>query len=157
MITVVRIDDRLIHAQVVIGWGRVVNPDRIVVADDDIAANDWEKALYMNAASTEIKVSILPLAETADRVRGGVFDSERVILLVKNPQNVLRLIDLGFEVDEVNVGGMHYGEGKEKLLDHLYVSETERRALRELVKRGVTLEARALPDHEPVILNSRVV
>lgn len=157
MITVLRIDDRLIHAQVVIGWGRIIKPDRIVIADDHVSANAWEKSLYMNSVSPDIKVSILSLADTVDQVRGGVFDREKVILLVRNPQNVLTLIDLGFEVDEVNVGGLHYGEGKEKLLDHLYVSKEERSALRELVKRGVTLEARALPGHEPVILNSRVV
>jgi mannose/fructose/N-acetylgalactosamine-specific phosphotransferase system component IIB len=157
MIAVLRIDDRLIHAQVVIGWGRDVNPDRIVVADDRVSASEWEKSLYMNAASPDIKVSILSLRDAVDRVRGGVFDREKVIFLVRSPQNVLRLIDLGLEIDEVNVGGLHYGEGKEKLLDHLYVSKEERSALRELVKRGVTLEARALPEHEPVILNSRVV
>jgi mannose/fructose/N-acetylgalactosamine-specific phosphotransferase system component IIB len=157
MITLLRIDDRLIHAQVVIGWGRVVHPDRIVVADDQVAVNDWEKSLYMNAVSPDIKVSILSLGDTVEQVRGGVFDSEEIILLVRGPQSVLSLIDLGLAVDEVNVGGLHYREGKEKLLDHVYVSTEERSALRELVKRGVTLEARALPDHEPIILNSRVV
>ena len=157
MIAVLRIDDRLIHAQVVIGWGRIIHPDRIVVADDRVSADEWEKTLYMNAASSDIKVSILSLADTVDQIRGGVFDKESVILLVKSPQSVLALIDLGLDVEEVNVGGLHYGEGKEKLMEHLYVSKQERSALRELVKRGVTLEARALPDHEPVILNSRVV
>ena len=157
MIAVLRIDDRLIHAQVVIGWGRIVHPDRIVVADDGVSADEWEKTLYMNAVSSDIKVSILCLADTVDQIRGGVFDKESVILLVRRPQSVLALIDLGLAVDEVNVGGLHYGEGKEKLMEHLYVSKEERSALRELVKRGVTLEARALPDNEPVILNSRVV
>jgi mannose/fructose/N-acetylgalactosamine-specific phosphotransferase system component IIB len=157
MIALLRIDDRLIHAQVVIGWGRIVKPDRIIIADDGVAASDWEKSLYMNAVSADIKVSILSLADTVDQVRGGVFDREEVILLVRGPEALLTLVDRGLEVDEVNVGGLHYREGKEKLLDHVYVSAEERNALRELVKRGITLEARALPDHEPVILNSRVV
>lgn len=157
VIAVLRIDDRLIHAQVVIGWCRVVHTDRIIVADDGVAGSEWEKSLYMNAASPDIKVSILSLVDTVDQFRGGVFDSEDVILLVKSPQSALTLIELGLDVDEVNVGGLHYGECKEKILDHVYVSTEERRALRELVKRGVTLEARALPDQEPIILNSRVV
>ena len=157
MIDLIRIDDRLIHAQVVIGWGRVLHPDRIVIADDEVAGSDWEQSLYTAATPPEIKVSILTLEETVRQLTGGVFDREKLILLVGHPGKILQLMDLGLEVETVNVGGLHYGKGKEKYLDHVYLDEGEKSALRELVKRGVTLEARALPESEPVILNSRVV
>ncbi len=157
MISLIRIDDRLIHAQVIIGWGRVLHPDRIVIADNDVAESDWEQELYTAAVPSEMRVSILSLEETVRRLEGGVFDSEKLIILVKHPRSVLSLIDLGLEIETVNVGGLHYADGKEKILDHVYLDEEERSALRELVKRGVTLEARALPESEPVILNSKVV
>ncbi len=157
MIALTRIDDRLIHAQVVIGWGRVLRPDRIVVADDDAANNEWEKNLYLAAVSVELKVSILSLKDAVDQINGGVFDRENVILLVRAPRSVLELMDLGLVVNEVNVGGLHYSEGRERVLDNVYLDEEDRKSLRELVKRGVTLEARALPDHQSVILNSKVV
>ena len=157
MIELLRIDDRLIHAQVVIGWGRILHPDRIIASDDEIASNDWLKNQYLTATPPELKVSILSIEETADRIAGGVFDSERVILLVKGPTAVIRFMDLGFPVEEVNVGGLHFSEGKERILDFVYLSPEDRAAMRELVKRGVTLEARALPDSESVILNSLVV
>lgn len=157
MISLIRIDDRLIHAQVVIGWGRVLHPDRIVIADDAVAGTDWEQSLYSAATPPEIKVSILTLEETVRQIKGGVFDQEKLIVLIGHPQNVLRLMDLGLEIETVNVGGLHYTKGKVKVLDHVYLDEGEKSALRELVKRGVTLEARALPESEPVILNSKVV
>lgn len=157
MIMLLRIDDRLIHAQVVLGWGRVLRPDRIVIADDGISTSEWEMELYMSAASPDIKTSILSLRNAVDHIKGGVFERENIFLIVKSPSAVLDLMDLGLDVDEVNVGGLHYKEGKEKYLDNVYLGEEDRGAMRELVKRGVTLEARALPDEEPVILNSRVV
>ena len=157
MIELLRIDDRLIHAQVVIGWGRVMNPDRIVVAHDAVAASEWERNLYGTAVPSDIKVSILSLEETARRAAGGVFDKEKVILLVREPGSVLALVDLGLPVELVNVGGLHYAEGKEKIMDDVYLDAEERRAMRELVKRGIRLEAQALPDRDPVVLNSRVV
>ena len=157
MISLIRIDDRLIHAQVVIGWGRILHPDRIVIADDDIAGSDWEQALYSAATPPEIKVSILTIEETVRQLEGGVFDREKLIVLVGHPQSILRLMDFGLEIETVNVGGLHYAKGKVKVLDHVYLDEGEKTALRELVKRGVTLEARALPESEPVILNSKVV
>jgi mannose/fructose/N-acetylgalactosamine-specific phosphotransferase system component IIB len=157
MISLIRIDDRLIHAQVVIGWGRVLHPDRMVIADDHVASSDWEQSLYAAASPPEIKVSILSLEETVRQLKGGVFDREKLIILVEHPRSVLGLMDLGLEIDTINVGGLHYAKGKEKVLDHVYLDEEERSALRELVKRGVTLEARALPESELVILNSKVV
>ena len=157
MISLIRIDDRLVHAQVVIGWGRVLHPDRIVIADDDVAGSDWEQELYTAAMPPDIKISILSLEETVRRLEGGVFDSEKLIVIVRHPRSVLDLIDLGLELETVNVGGLHYAEGKEKILDNVYLDGGEKSALRELVIRGVTLEARALPESEPVILNSKVV
>jgi mannose/fructose/N-acetylgalactosamine-specific phosphotransferase system component IIB len=157
LIILIRIDDRLIHAQVVIGWGRALSPDRIVVADDAVASTEWEKNLYLTATPAEIRVSILSIEQTMAQLSGGVFDQERIILLVRAPQSIVRLMELGLMVDEVNIGGLHYREGRKRYLDFVCLDEQERQALRELVKRGVTLEARALPGHEPVILNSRVV
>lgn len=157
MIALIRIDDRLIHAQVVIGWGRIIHPDRIIIADDEVAGNDWEQSLYTAATPPDTKVSILSLRETVRQLEGGVFDREKLIILVGHPRSILGLMDLGLEIERVNVGGLHYAKGKEKYLDHVYLDEEERSSLRELVKRGVTLEARALPESEPVILNSKVV
>ena len=139
MISLLRIDDRLIHAQVVVGWGRILCPDRIVVADNETAACELDRNLFTMAVPPEIKVSILTLKEAVGRIHGGVFDREKVILLVKDPRAVLKIMDLGLEVHEVNVGGLHYCQGRTKVIEGLYLDDEAREALRELVKRGVTL------------------
>jgi len=157
MIALFRIDDRLIHGQVILGWGSVLKPDRIILADDEIASNEWEKSLYASSVPAEIKVSILSLPEAAGQLKRGVFDAERVILLVRNPKNVVGLMDLGLPVGEVNVGGLHYREGREEIMEHVYLDAEERNIMRELVKRGVVLDGRALPGSRAVKLNSRVV
>ncbi len=157
MISLFRIDDRLIHGQVVLGWGGVIKPDRIVVADDAVASNEWERNLYASAAPAEVKVSILSLVEAAQLLKSGIFDAEKVLLLVRDPRSVMVLMDLGLPVNEVNVGGLHYREGREKMLENVYLDAEERNVMRELAKRGVVLDARALPGSRAVKLNSRVV
>ena len=157
MISLFRIDDRLIHGQVVLGWGSVLKPDRIILADDEVASNEWEKNLYAASVPPEIKVSILPLPETAAQIKRGIFDTERVILLVRHPKDVVALMDLGLPVSEVNVGGLHYREGRAKVLDNVYIDAEERNIMRQLVKRGVILDGRAVPGSRAVRLNSRVV
>ena len=157
MIVLFRIDDRLIHGQVVVGWGSALRPDRIILADDEIAASEWERNLYASAVPPDVKVSVLSLREASDQFRGGVFDREKVILVVKHPRSVVALMNLGLEVHEVNVGGLHFREGTEKLADGVYLDADERLILRDLVKRGIKLDGRSLPTSEPVTLNSRVV
>ena len=157
MIALFRVDDRLIHGQVVLGWGSVLKPDRIILADDEVASNEWEKSLYAASVPPEIKVSILPLPETAAQIKRGIFDMERVILLVRHPKDVVALMDLGLPVSEVNIGGLHFREGRAKVLDNVYIDEEERSIMRELVKRGVILDGRAVPGSRAVKLNSRVV
>ena len=152
-----RVDDRLIHGQVILGWGSVLKPDRIILADDEVASNEWEKNLYAASVPPEIKVSILPLLEAAAQLKRGIFDTERVILLVRHPKDVVALMDLGLPVGEVNIGGLHFREGRQKLLDNVYIDGEERNIMRELVKRGVILDGRAVPGSRAVKLNSRVV
>jgi mannose/fructose/N-acetylgalactosamine-specific phosphotransferase system component IIB len=66
-------------------------------------------------------------------------------------------MDLGLAVNEVNVGGLHFREGSEKVAEGVYLDAETRSILRDLVKRGIKLDGRALPTSDPVTLNSRVV
>jgi mannose/fructose/N-acetylgalactosamine-specific phosphotransferase system component IIB len=157
MIALFRVDDRLIHGQVILGWGSALKPQRIILADDEVAGNEWEKNLYASSVPAEIKVSILSITEAAAQIKRGIFDAEKVFLIVRGPEQVVALMDLGLPVGEVNVGGLHHREGREKVLDNIYIDAVERAIFRELVKRGVTLDARALPGSRAETLNSRVV
>ncbi len=157
MIDLFRIDDRLVHAQVVVGWGRKFRPDRIIVADDDVAASKFETGLYTAAAEPDFKVTVMGEREAAERIGSGVFDSESCFLLVRGPDEALVMLEAGLDVEEINVGGLHFRGDREMITDNVWASPEERSVLREIVKRGITLEARALPGDERITINSRVV
>jgi mannose/fructose/N-acetylgalactosamine-specific phosphotransferase system component IIB len=157
MVILFRIDDRLIHAQVVVGWGRRLKPDRIVLADDLVNAEDWEKELYASAAEPDFKATVLSLAEAVEQISGGVFSSEKIFLLVRGPAEALEMLEMGLTTNEINVGGLHFREGREKITDNVWVDERERETLRDIVKKGITLEARTLPGDKRITINSKVV
>ena len=157
MVILFRIDDRLIHAQVVVGWGRKLRPDRIILADDQVSAEDWEKELYTSAAEPDFKVTVLTLTDAADQISGGVFDSEKIFLLVRGPAEALEMLEMGLETNEINVGGLHFREGREKIMENVWIDDEETGFLRDIVKKGITLEARALPGDERITINSKVV
>jgi len=152
-----RIDDRLIHGQVILGWVPAVKPDRIVVANDRVAGSDWERKFYSSCVPPEVNVSFASVAEAARQIAGDLFQNEQLIVLLESAQDTLAFISAGIDLKQVNVGGLHYREGSVELLPFVFLVHEERAALRELVKRGVTLSAQDVPSNPARIINSLVV
>lgn len=152
-----RIDDRLIHGQVILGWVPAVKPDRIVVANDRVAGSDWERKFYSSCVPPEVNVSFATVAEAARQIRADLYQTEQLIVLLESAQDTLAFIGSGIDLKEVNVGGLHYREGSVELLPFVFLVHEERNALRELVKRGVTLSAQDVPSNPAKIINSLVV
>ena len=144
-LVLVRIDDRLIHGQVTLGWAQTLHPDRIVLVNDDIATNSWKSKVYEAAVPSEIDVSILGIDEAVKRIVGGEFDKEKVFLIVESPRNALTLKRKGVDIKSVNVGGLHHTEGKRCLLPYVFVTNQDIDAFHELMDMGVEVECRDVP------------
>jgi mannose/fructose/N-acetylgalactosamine-specific phosphotransferase system component IIB len=156
-LSLVRIDDRLIHGQVVLGWSRVLKPDRIVVVNDRIANNQWERKFYTASVPPHIKVSFLTLDETAIELLNNLYKSESVLMLFEGVRDLHTVVQKGVQLGEVNIGGLHYREGAEELLPYVFVTDEDRHLLRELVKQGITLRAQDIPGNRSTVINSMVV
>ena len=153
----VRIDDRLIHGQVVLGWVRALKPDRIVVANDRIAANSWERKFYTSSVPAQVKVSFLELEETTRQLLNNLFKKESVMILVESVKDLFEIVEMGVTLQEVNVGGLHFREGAREVLPYVFLTDEDRNYLRELVKRNVTLNAQDVPGNAIHNINSLVV
>jgi mannose/fructose/N-acetylgalactosamine-specific phosphotransferase system component IIB len=144
-----RIDDRLIHGQVVEGWVTYLKATCIVVADDKVAANPVQRSIMEIAVPQGLRVVIGTVAEIGTRLRSPDLAKERAILLFSNPTDVLRILDAGVVCDVVNLGGMHYTPGKQKVLDVLALDESDLAALREILHRGVRVDIQTVPTERP--------
>jgi len=153
----VRIDDRLIHGQVVLGWARALKPDRIVVANDRVAESSWERRVYTTSVPAHLKVSFMGLEETARQLLNNLFKKEAVLMLFESAADVRAVVEKGVAFEEVNVGGIHYRQGAAELLPYVFLTEEDRGDLRELVKHNVRLSAQDIPGNPPRIINSDVV
>jgi mannose/fructose/N-acetylgalactosamine-specific phosphotransferase system component IIB len=150
-IAMVRIDDRLIHGQVVAGWCPVIHPDYLILCDDDIASSDWECQLYKDAA-LEYETSVLTVAETAELLQGPTLDSKKVFVVVASPRTVVRLLDHGLQLSRVVVGGMHFQPGKRRINDFIFIDDDDLKSFELLLQRGVALEAKDVPTCKPIDL-----
>ncbi|MEJ2052550.1 MAG: PTS sugar transporter subunit IIB [Calditrichaceae bacterium] len=144
-IQLVRIDDRLIHGQVVIGWAGYLNTNQIILCEDSIAENDWEKELYLSIVPEHIKAKIMKTTELAEYIINSQSDLHKTIILVNSPKVIERLIQLGVPIEKVNVGGIHFKEGRKKLLNYLYLNEDEIESFRRCIKHGVEFDCQDIP------------
>ncbi|MDB4952025.1 MAG: phosphotransferase system enzyme component [Gemmatimonadetes bacterium] len=153
-IVLFRVDERLIHGQVVVGWGGPLHADRIVVVDDAIADSPWEQELYCLGVPPEIEASFLGVDAARARVAGWRGDAlHRTIVLVRDVATLRRVAEEhALRGDEVNLGGIHHAAGRERLLPYLYLTADEGAALRGLAADEVRISARDLPASRPVPL-----
>lgn len=143
-IQLIRIDDRLIHGQVVVGWSKALGIERLVVVNDAIAGNAMQKTLMEMAVPSGLKVKFLTVEEAA-AAQSQPSDKARTLLLFSNPVDLLAYRKKGGLFSSVNVGGMHFCEGKRQVSKTVCVNEDEVAAFKELKALGVELEVRAVP------------
>lgn len=145
-IVLFRIDERLIHGQVVVAWGAVLHPDRIVVVDDELAASEWEQELYCLGLPADITAEFVRVADARARLDEWRDSAERIIILARDIATMLRLgRDGRLHGAEINVGGIHHAPDRREVLPYVFLSEREASSLRELAAQGADVNARDLP------------
>lgn len=152
-----RIDDRLIHGQVVVGWGQPLGVEFIVLVDDEVRASEWEQELYRMGVPPSIAVIFASVDEAASLLPQWQSDARRGIVLTGDIAAMARLSTAANgAINEVNLGGIHFREGRRERLRYVYLSDQEGDALRELAGSGVVVTAQDLPTGRKVPLEELV-
>ncbi|HEY7861561.1 MAG: PTS system mannose/fructose/N-acetylgalactosamine-transporter subunit IIB [Gemmatimonadales bacterium] len=149
-----RIDDRLIHGQVIVGWGQPMGLGFLVLVDDEVARSEWEQELYRMGVPPGLDVFFASVADATTRLDEWNRDRRPGILLTSDIDTMTRLIDATSSIRAVNLGGIHHRAGRVERLRYLYLTGEEVRALLALERRGVVVTARDVPASRPVSLNT---
>jgi mannose/fructose/N-acetylgalactosamine-specific phosphotransferase system component IIB len=99
-----------------------------------------------------VPITIQTKAEFVSADAAGAWESERVIVVVETPSDLLDLARAGVRMCEANVGGLHHAKGKREVLAYVYVDDGDLSDMRELCRLGIRLEARDVPQSKPVDL-----
>ena len=142
----VRVDDRLIHGQVATRWSTGLRVNRIMIIDDIIAASDHEKAVLRMAAPSGVNTSILPFEKAAANIKAGNYQGQRVLLVVKSPEILVRLQEEGLELPQVNIGNLSNRFGTVQIKKSVSLSADEEKAIQTLLNSGVKVTAQMVPD-----------
>lgn len=154
-IVLCRIDDRLIHGQVVIGWGRAIGINLIILVDDQVAASDWEQDLYRMAVAPEIEVRFVTVGQAALQLPHWQASEQRGLVLTGDVETMATLRESNPEVvRRINLGGIHHRPGRRERLPFLYLTDQELGSLQALESGGAVITAQDLPTTPPVALRS---
>jgi PTS system mannose-specific IIB component/fructoselysine and glucoselysine-specific PTS system IIB component len=146
-----RIDDRLIHGQVVVGWGQPLDAKFIVLVDDGVATSDWEQELYRMGVPPHMEVYFVTIAEAIPLIPELQKDDRPGILLTPDVATMQQLVQAGV-IESVNVGGIHHRPGREQKLRYVFLTPAEAAEL-EAMGKSVRVFAQDLPGAEEYSLD----
>ncbi len=141
-----RVDDRLIHGQVVVGWGARLGLDYIAVVDDGLSNSGWEQDLFRAGLPAKVEAGFARVADAAQRFPEWQAGESRCFVLTRDLATMRRLAESGLlDGLEINLGGLHHAPGRRRVLPYLFLSDEDREELRRLRRTGVPVNAQDVP------------
>lgn len=150
----VRIDDRLIHGQVITIWVKALRSSRIVIVDDGVAADSFMQEVMRLAAPPEITVDVCTVQEAMAALGDDTPDRDRILVLLKLPQVAEQLYKGGVKFKALNVGGIGAGPGRRSVFKNISMSDEEIATLKRLMEEGVEITLQTVPGEKCVAFTS---
>ncbi len=156
-IEVLRIDDRLIHGQVVEGWISKLDIAAIWVANERIAGDFLQKTLMEMAVPSRIELFVGDIPEVLQKYNSENVKNKKIMILVDSPKDAFLLIDGGLQIESINVGGMHFSDGKIQILEFMSIDVQDLEYFRAISNKNIKIEGRPLPDFEKIDIMKKIM
>lgn len=145
-VVLTRVDDRLVHGQVMTSWQKATGANKFMVVDDEVAGNELTKSVLKGVVPSNVKLGVFTVKKAADRLIKGFKPTDKVIMLVKTPVTILRLYEAGVDFHELNIGGMGISGTRTTLYQNIACNEEERDAMRKLIASGCKITIQIVAD-----------
>lgn len=151
-----RIDDRLIHGQVVTVWAKEAGAERIIIVSKEVANDEIRKTLVKQAAPPGIKVNIVDVDKAVKVFNNPKYQNETVFYLFTNPTEVLEMVENNIPINSINIGGMQFKDGKKQVTKAVSVDGEDVSAFMKLAALGVDLDLRVLATDPKINFESKL-
>ena len=153
MIILYRVDDRLVHGQVVEGWVPLLHAEELAVVSDEIAADEMLRTIMRFATPEGVDLKVMTVAEAIAYLPGAETSERKVLLLLPGLAEAVTLTEKGIRIPSLNIGGMHYSAGKNLSIGKaIFLNDQDCAALKVLSAAGIAIEGRGVPSDTPLNL-----
>jgi mannose/fructose/N-acetylgalactosamine-specific phosphotransferase system component IIB len=155
-VVLVRVDNRLVHGQVLEAWLPALDAHGIMVADDEAAGNVLARSAMALAIPPRVKFECLRLQAAADLLKPGGKgpSSPRTLVLLRDVRDALALHEKGVAMPQLNLGNVHFAAGRKQVSPSVFLDAGELRMLNTLAEQGTQVEIRAVPAETPLSLEA---
>ncbi len=151
-LVLVRLDDRLVHGQVVVGWGQALSVELVVLVDDRVSQSDWEQELFRMGVPPDVELRFASVATAVAAVPDWIASARPTIVVTGDIETLVRLVEGAPAIRQVNIGGVHQQAGRRQRLPYVFLSDAEATRLGGLSARGVAVTAQDVPTARPIPL-----
>lgn len=146
-IVLARIDDRLIHGQIMTSWLQYSGGNHIVIVDNGTAKDSFLQSIMKMSIPSGIKLSVFDEPKGADYLKKEN-KGDKILILTKTPETYLNLVNNGVNLSEIIVGGMGAKEGRTQFYKNISVSEAEKNTFKKLMDKGIKVKVQVVPSDQ---------
>lgn len=155
-IVLTRVDNRLVHGQVGVVWTSSIGANLLLVANDEAAQSDLQQELMAATAETSgVGIRFWTIEKTITTIHKAS-PRQKIFLVVQTPEDAVRLVQGGVPIDQVNIGNMHYSDGKEQLSKKVFVDQVDREAMKELIDEGIDVFIQDVPEDKKQLVKDMI-
>lgn len=152
-ITLARIDDRLIHGQVMTRWSKGLGTNALYVVDDEIAKDDFMKMIYINTnSSSGLTIKVFSEDELVESWKKDQFGKDNAILLFKKISTVQNALNKGLKFTNLNIGGIAKKDDAKFIINSVGLSKEDGDRLKEISEKGIEVSFQMVPDSKKISL-----
>lgn len=153
-INLMRVDDRLIHGQVMTKWSKGMGTNALYVVDDATASDDFMKQIYISTNSSgNLSIKVFMVDEVIEEWKKNQFGNDKVILLFKRISDAKKVIDSGIPTESLNIGGIAKRPNSKFVISTVGLTNVDAELLKEIHENGVEVYFQIVPDTKKVSLS----
>ena len=145
-VVLARVDQRLVHGVIVNAWYQYLKVNRFMVIDDEVSKNENMKSSMRIVKPTGTGMSIIDTEKALNNFKAGKYDNQRVLVLVKEPETIVKMLDAGIKIPKVNLGIIFKSEDRTQLTKFIALNEKEKADLNKIHEYGVPIKLQFVPN-----------
>jgi mannose/fructose/N-acetylgalactosamine-specific phosphotransferase system component IIB len=153
-ILLVRVDDRFIHGQILESWIPHLKAQNVVVVNDALACDHFQKTIMSMAIPERISLRIVPVDEAPSLSEDSELDDKRTLVIVSSIKDAYQLFMNGFIYIKLNIGNNKGTDEAKQISYSVWIDEEDLDMLKELMDRGVEVSLQSVPRERNIDMKS---